>query len=210
MNKKFLTLLLSGTLIYAPSVIAQSKEVNFTIPVQRGSVFMSLEDKKLDKTYIAQNLPALLGLSDKHTFTQVKETTDNLGFTHIDYQQFLDGIKVNNGIMMVHIKNGIVNSVNGRVAQINILNTTVAIDKQSAAAMAKNDLEIVKQMREYPAELLIANVGSSKLPQYALTYKVRIDGKTSKGKIVMMHVFVDAQSGKVLKKTNILTTADVN
>jgi Zn-dependent metalloprotease len=210
MNKKVLTLLLSGALAYTPSVIAQNKAVNFTIPVKSGSVFMSLEDKQIDKTYISQNLSALLGLSNKHSFTQLRETTDNLGFTHIDYQQFFDGVKVDNGIIMVHIKNGIVNSINGRIAQINAVNTAAGIDKQSAVAMAKSDLDIIKQIRQYPAELLIANVGSSKSPQYGLTYKVRMDGKTSKGKVVMMQVFVDAQSGKILKKVNLITTADVN
>jgi Zn-dependent metalloprotease len=210
MNKKFLTLLLSGALAYAPSIIAQSKAVDFTIPVKNGGVFMALEDKQLTGTYIAQNLQELLGLSNKHSFSQLRETTDHLGFTHIDYQQFFDGIKVENGMIMVHIKNGTVNSINGRIAPINTINTVAAIDKQSAVTMAKSNLDIVKQMRQYPAELLIANVGSSKAPRYELTYKVRMDGKTSKGKVVMMHVFVDAQTGKILKKVNLIATADVN
>jgi len=203
-------LLLSGALVYAPSVIAQSKAVKLTIPVKNGSVFTDINDKHADKTYIAQNLPALLGLSDKHTFTKLTETTDNLGFTHIGYQQFFKGVKVDNGMILVHFKDGVANSINGRVAQINTINTEAGIDKQMALSAAKTNLEIVKQIRQYPAELVIANAGTSKLPEYALAYKLRIDGKTSKGKVVMMNVFVDAQTGKVLKKVNLIATADVN
>jgi Zn-dependent metalloprotease len=210
MKKKILVLLFSGALFYTPSLTAQDKSISSAIPLKPESVFMKLEDRQLDKTYIDQNLQTLLGLSDKHRFTKLTETTDNLGFTHIGYQQSFRGIKVDNGMILVHFKNGIVNSISGRIAQIGVIDTVATIDMKSALAAAKSDLGIVREICRYPAELLIVNVGSSKTPEYKLTYKVRVDGKTAAGKVVMMNVFVDAQTGKVSKKVSLIATADVN
>jgi Zn-dependent metalloprotease len=210
MNNKLFTLLLAGSMGMMSQINAQNSNATFTVPVKNGSVFTNLSEKHLDRAYISQNLVQLLGLSNKHSFTKATETGDQLGFTHIGYQQYFQGILVDNGLILVHYKNGIANSINGNIAQISTLNTQASITGKLAYSKAKEALEITKVIKEYPSKLVIASVGTKKLPQFALAYKVRVDGKTTKGKVVMMNVYIDASTGKALKKINLIASADVN
>lgn len=209
MNKKILVLFLSVTLIHIPSLTAQIDKISASIPAERSSIFINLGERQLDKTYITQNLSEILNLSHKHSLEKQTESTDNLGFEHIGYQQFFQGIKVDNGIILAHFKSGFATCINGRIAPIHALNTIPHINSLVARAIAKNDLDVTKELQTYRVELLITSVGDQKMPAYTLAYKVRIDGKTSKGIIVMQHVFIDAQTGRVLKHINLIATADV-
>ncbi|RYZ30194.1 MAG: M4 family peptidase, partial [Sphingobacteriales bacterium] len=69
---------------------------------------------------------------------------------------------------------------------------------------------IKKQLRKYDAELVIAatNTGA-KNKDYALVYKCRVDGRNGEGKVVMMNVFIDAATGRVVKSVSLMAHVDV-
>ncbi len=217
MNKKIFKSVLMATGIVAMTSGAYAQKAQpvsaaaFSIPVKNGSVAMSLQGKELSQTGLAARLPALLGLSDKHTFVQVTETTDKLGFTHIGYQQYYQGVPIDGSKVLVHFKKGIANNINGKIAQIGTMVTYASISKEEAITYAKSSLGVTKLLNQYPVQLVVAPVaGTAKGKEYALVFKVRIDGRSAEGNIVMNNVFVDASTGKVLSKTELIAHTDVN
>lgn len=48
-------------------------------------------------------------------FKEIKRSTDKIGFTHVRYQQYINGLEVMHGILNIHIKAGIVESFNGEI-----------------------------------------------------------------------------------------------
>jgi len=55
-------------------------------------------------------------LSDLHVeFKEIKRSTDDVGFTHVRFQQYINQILVNHGVLNLHIKNSIVESFNGEI-----------------------------------------------------------------------------------------------
>ncbi len=183
----------------------------FYIPVKKGSVAMSLKGKELQKAGLETVLPAMLGLSGDHSFSQVKETTDKLGFTHTAYQQYYRGVLIEGGQILVHTQKGVATSINGNIAQLGNMAVQSSISKEDALNYAKKTLGVNKLINHYPAQLMIAPVAAvGKSKEYALVYKVRVDGRSAEGKIVMNNVFVDAGTGKVLKTVNLIAHNDVN
>lgn len=217
MNKKTIRIALVATGIVAMTSGAYAQKGQpasapaFSVPVKNGSVAMSLKGKELSRAGIAAQLPAMLGLSDKHSFAQVSETTDKLGFTHITFQQYYQGVLVDGGKVLVHYKKETASSINGKIAQIGTMAVQPSISKEDAVTYAKGSLGVTKLLNQYPVQLVIAPLtGTATTKEYALVYKVRIDGRAAEGKIVMNNVFVDAGSGKVFKKTDLIAHTDVN
>lgn len=212
------SLLLSAGVVVLSSAGVQAQQqqksanTGVVLSVKNGSVTANLKSKSMTQQEAAQRLVSMLGLSDKHTYTQVSSTSDKLGFTHALYQQYYQGILVEGGKVLLHSKGGIVENINGRVAQLGNVTTAPSISEKEAFVFAKNNLDIIKLMKQYPAALVIAPVSSNNASSktYALVYKVRIDGKTAEGKVVMMNVFVDASTGMVLNKISLIAHTDVN
>src|SRR5690606_39309659 len=99
--------------------------------------------------------------------------------------------------VLMHVRDGVVTALNGRVAHIDNLSTAHSGDEKSAQVSAQRALGVTDLLQSYPAELVIIPDGS----EYHLVYKVRIDGYTgTKGmtqspQVVMKNVFVDAHTG---------------
>jgi Zn-dependent metalloprotease len=178
-----------------------------SIPVKNGSVATVLTGKNFSKATAATDLARMIGLTEQNTFRAEQEKKDKKGKVHASFQQYFDGVRVEEGKLIVHYKDGQATSVNGRVAQIAGLNMKVVVPATDATALAKSHLNIVKTIRDYPVETVIATIQDQ---GYALAHKVRVDGQTLQGKLVMMQVYVDAQTGKVLQSTNLIAHTDVN
>ncbi|SEE01491.1 Por secretion system C-terminal sorting domain-containing protein [Tenacibaculum sp. MAR_2010_89] len=69
-------------------------------------------------------------ISSNFTFTEVSNETDELGITHIKYQQYLNDIPVENAYYVLHARKGKVYSVNGEIFKT-ILKTN-GIQKKSS------------------------------------------------------------------------------
>jgi len=187
---------------------AQKQDPGFTVPVKNGSVAASLKAKGMTKTEVARSLVSMLGLSDKHTFVEVSEKTDKLGFTHTTYQQYYQGVPVESGKILVHFKNGTADNINGKVVHLGTMAVQPSIAEEAAAGYAANSLSVNRTIRTYPVQLVITAVSNGAQKEYALAYKVRIDGYTTEKKVVMKNVYVDAGSGKVLRQVSLIAHTD--
>lgn len=170
---------------------------------------MNLKGKPLSKAGLAAQLPAILGLSAQHSFSLIHENSDKLGFTHLSFQQYYQGVIVENGVVLVHFKKDAPDYINGKIAQLGNLSVTPSLSRESALRLARQDADVVQGLQQYPVQLVIATVNTGKLKEYVLAYKVRIDGRTRDRKLLMKNYFIDAQSGKLLKKVSLLAHTDV-
>lgn len=205
----------AGFAALSTGAFAQNSKNNtssdFVVPVKNGSVVMNLKSKGMDKAAISRKLVSMLGLSEKHSFAQAAETTDKLGFTHTTYQQSYQGIPVDGGKVIVHFKKGTADNISGKIAQLGNISVTPSVTGSQAVTFAQKSQDVTRLFKEYPSQLVIAaTTTSSRNKEYALVYKCRIDGRTGEGKVVMMYVFVDAVTGKVLKSTSLIAHTDVN
>ncbi len=80
-------------------------------------------------------------LSEKNTFSLLREETDQMGFTHGRYKQFYNGIEVQNSMFVLHSRNGRVQHANGNLSHGIDLNTKPALSPASAAVKARVYLE---------------------------------------------------------------------
>ena len=67
-----------------------------------------------------------------------KETIDQLGITHIRYQQYYQGIKVENAEYLLHGKDGLIETINGDFQDVGISSVKPSITEQQALDSALN------------------------------------------------------------------------
>jgi bacillolysin len=134
----------------------------------------------------------LFGLKDpEHELKVISNETDELGMTHVKYQQEVNGVKIFHGQLIVHFNSdGSIESINGTYYPTPELNTTPAIDIQTAIGIGKSKLRVYKSSGE-SAELNIYSEG----PSLLLVYAISLPSYSNP----MMTVFVDAFNGKVIK-----------
>ena len=91
--------------------------------------------KMADATSFLKNA---LQVSNEDSFALVKETTDQLGIVHQRYQQYYNGIKVENAEYMIHGKNGIIKTMNGDFQIVNVASVIPTLSEQEALTDALN------------------------------------------------------------------------
>ena len=73
---------------------------------------------------------AILKLDIKNTFKKITVKTDDLGFTHTNFQQYYNGYEVEGKIVLVHSKNGFVQSINGQILEDLQLESNISIKEK--------------------------------------------------------------------------------
>jgi Zn-dependent metalloprotease/PKD repeat protein len=186
------------------TAVAEKTEIK--IETDNGGVFHhNLSKYSINRESLTEKFNFWLELSDKYSFQEISERTDELGFTHVSYQQLYKSIPIDGCVVMVHYKNGVANSINGQVSQKENIPTQQAISSERAYTVAKEHLKVSELINEYPVELLIATIPSENGYDYKLAYKVRIDAANP---FTMCYVFIDAQTGNVINKINLIAHAD--
>ncbi len=176
------------------------------IEVVNGSFSVNLEKERLTKENAVAQMSSWFGLSLNHTFQQVSERTDELGITHTNYQQYFKGFLVEGNLVMLHSKNGKLTSINGQVAEFENVETTQTVKGEEAITTAKNYLKVTELINNYPVETVITRIPSENGITTKLAQKVRID---SYNPFTMCYVYIDATTGSVLNKINLIAHADV-
>ena len=177
------------------------KQATTKIQIRNGSFSQNLKNDNLDPVTVVSNLNLWFGLSPQHSLEQVSQNTDKLGITHQNFKQFYNGIPVEGSLIMLHSKNNIATSINGQLAKFETFDTNFVLTKEMAETIAHNYLKVNELLTNYPVEKVIFPDGD----QIHLAYKVRID---SAQPFEMCHVFVDAKSGKIITKIELVAHAD--
>lgn len=94
------------------------------------------EEDKIWKEY--------LGVSSFDKFEKVKSRTDKQGTEHLVFQQYYKETKVENATFRVHLKGGIVESVNGNFIKIDNLNINPALSGEEAVLIAIDNTKAKK------------------------------------------------------------------
>lgn len=181
------------------------KDKDIKIEKKNGSFYFVNKKEKISLSHAIENINTWLNLNNQFTFIKKTNKKDNLGFTHLSFQPKYKNIPIEGNILMIHVKDGNVYSINGNLIEFKELSTNSTISKTNAEKLAKKHLNVTKLIQNYPIETVIYK--SSQLDEPTLTYKVRID---SYAPFVMCHVYVNALSGTVINKVNLIAHADVS
>lgn len=176
------------------------------IEIINGSFSTNLEKERLTKENAVAQMPSWFGLSQNHTFQQVSERTDELGITHTNYQQYFKGFLVEGNLVMLHSKIGNLTSINGQIAEFENIETTQTLKDEQVITTAKIYLKVTELINNYPVETVITRIPSENGTITKLAQKVRID---SYNPFIMCYVYIDATTGSVLNKINLIAHADV-
>ncbi len=143
-------------------------------------------------------------------FRLIDTKTDRKGFVHRTYQQYHNGIKVVHGIIKIHEKNGVKESYNGVYFDAEGVKTNITISATQIENIAKNylgtndvfwigDNDFSKTAIPEPELLILPNRRDETM---RLAYAIGIG--TSKPELKMGRVYIDAQTGNVIKYTSLI------
>jgi len=196
------------------ATVLTPKQVNTIASVQpkpkietvNGSFSANLEKQNLSKENVSRYFNAWFSLNEQHSFQQISEKTDELGFTHTNFQQFFKGFLVEGKMIMLHSKNGMVTSVNGNVYEFTEIATQISVSNEQAKTKAKQHLKVTDLINDYPVETVVATIPNENGAITKLAQKVRID---SWQPFEICYIYIDVQTGNVLNKVNLVAHADV-
>ena len=176
-----------------------------------------------DQTSTLQEAPAFLrtflNARPGYEFRLKREQTDELGFTHQRYHQYLQGIKIENAEYLVHAKKGVIQTINGDFDNVSVPSVTPKI---SAADAIKKALAFIPARKYgwedpfsenlykkhsnntaatlYPSPELVIYQDNKITHAYRLVYKIHIYAVQPFGDY---NVYVDATTGNIVDKVSL-------
>lgn len=164
----------------------------------QGHFFMNVENENVQVANVENHFAQWLDLPANTTFTLFRDETDNLGIRHMSYQQYVDGTVIQNGIVLVHAKNSIVNVVNG-----DIMDATIAAQQPPRRIEPlKAAQKVRKNANASDAQLKIIRATINGVEQFRYAYEVIADDHSAK-------LYVDAVTGEIIKNAPLVYNADV-
>lgn len=148
---------------------------------------------------------SLFGTRSEDSWTRIRSEEDNIGMVHSRFQQVYKGLEVDGSVYLFHSKNGKITAVNGTFYPNIELDITPSITKEQAISNALNHLQLSGQPQIAHTDetaLVIATINKS----HVLSYKCAIHSRTP---LINKWVYVDAQTGKIIREINKMCNADV-
>ena len=96
------------------------------------------ENKKINPSSVFQDYKKAFGLEKNDEMRVSRIETDKLEFTHYRYQQYYKGITIEGAEYLIHAKNGIAISGNGKIVKNLSLNNISQISSDQAVNIAIN------------------------------------------------------------------------
>ncbi len=211
--KRIFTLLIL-TLFISASTFAQ--EVEKELLDRNGyPTFVKFDTKKqaVSKSETKTILANLFNFSKNDEYKTLRSEKDQVGFTHERFQQYYKGIKVENGIYIVHSRNDVIESLNGEYKLIKEINTTANISIEEATKKAKAFVNAKEYMSEnksmrYKPELVVVAHDYGKHPkavhEMVLAYKIDVYATQP---LSRAFIYVDAQNGKIVHINTLIKNA---
>lgn len=239
MKKVLLSICLFAALtIYAEkgSTILTGKEASNVVSIAE---IVRIKDSSTIPNYIKFKKGKEFALSELENWLQhyfksdekiglklIKAEKDLLGYTHYRFQQTINNVPVKFGIYLAHVKNGLVESVNGELMD-KINNPTVASLTESAALnialnhvgaqsykweLAEEEEHLKLEQNDPNAtffpkgELVLLNDAGNISKDLKLVYSFNIYAQEPFGR---KEVYVDAISGEIIWEEDLIHEADV-
>jgi Zn-dependent metalloprotease len=228
---KLLTLVLFFFIVFISNA-----QQNDTLEIQRNDKgIVSFARFKTDPDRKIQNginfLKEVLHAKSADEFRLVKETKDELGISHLRFQQYYKGIKVEDSEFLIHGKDGIIETINGDFKHVNIPSVTPAINDKQALGKALDYVnaqkykwedegyeKFIKQRKNNPeatyypsGELVITKDYLNGGKKLRLSWKFSISSLIPNNEQLL---YIDAMTGEVVRdipmifETNVLGSAE--
>ena len=185
-------------------------------------------DRGFAEEVFFMHISKIFHLPSNYTFKFLKQEEDKLGFTHKRYQLMVNNVPVFNGIFILHIKDGRVDSYNGYL--FNQINTTVvaSISEATALNFAKNQVgaslykwqvpieeDFIKREQNNPnatffpkGELILVQKGNqAQSNDFRLCWKFDIYAQEPMSR---QEIYVDAENGEIVKSTDKICHVDAS
>ena len=210
---KFVFLFSFSIFGFSAGVFAQNKNDEKRNVKQPPSLVVFDASQSYSPQNSTQIFKEVLNPSSETSFTTVKQEQDPLGFTHQKMQEYYKGVKVEFGTVILHSKNGIVESLSNEFYEIQDFDVTPTLSNSQAFSNAVNHIGAQHYMWEYPddakkmdnyekpkGELVILPDFASatdikEINAYRLAYKFDIfaTSPVSRG-----YLYIDAKNGQPL------------
>ena len=212
---------------YAQKLMVQNESLlQISEPsVELGLIHLKKESRINPETIFSEHKSAF-GINKDCEMHLKRTSTDLIGNKHYRFQQYYKNILVESAEYIVHEKDGIAASVNGKIVNDLPVNTTPIISEEQALLSALNylkadeycwqNIKLEKELKDesknsestyFPkAELVFANIDSnySGAAKHILAYKFIIF--ISKPYYNAKAVYADAASGRIVKKLELTDT----
>lgn len=231
MKKSFLFIILLGTFSIlsaqkSESNAFSSKNLEIAHIKYSNSNLVFKENVEVSVENIFNLYKSNFGLGSDDKMVLLKKDSDKLGFSHYKFQQYHKDIPVYDAIFILHERDGKLKSANGKIVQNFDKSSSILISDEDAinAAIATHGARIyfwedkaleadIKEIKNDPnatyfptAELFYFAKGNTyNVKDYRLVYKIEI---LSLEPFKRHYYYIDAQSGEVFHKTNMLLQAD--
>jgi Zn-dependent metalloprotease len=208
---------LSLALISASSSFAITYKGDAAARMIAGADIVSIDDNRhtLSFVHFVQTpvsgdhvawLRGILKTGAETGFEFYKSETDQLGWTHFRYYQLYKGVRVENAVFYIHVKDGKILSANGEFYSGIDTRVQPVIPASTAGATAIAELHSTKLETQHPMDETKLVVFRTKNDQYHLAWKVDAWSATP---MLRYYFFIDAKSGKVLEKISRICEIDV-
>ncbi len=232
MNKTYTTILASCfyTLFFAQqtTVKLEGAKIDFNSKLTNLPLQVSFDESKhLSENQFIDWMKKDLIQNEEVSFVSIKKNNDQLGLSHNRLQQYYKGYKIEGAIILAHSKNNKVKSFNGDWFKDISLSNSISISEQQALQFALTKVDAKKYKwdnkdEEAHMQATLNNPNFSYKPIGELCIVPTIDAKTkivtfqyaykfniyAEEPLYRANVFVDANSGKIIKEHNLICTID--
>lgn len=176
-----------------------------------GGFSINLRSQKISQQQLEKALPGMLGLSAQNELKKVKSDVDKFGNVHVSYQQYFKDIPVQDAVVLMHLKDGMVTSVNGVVLPIpdELPIPTNLIPTESAISVAEKAMAVTQLLHSFQPQLVMMKNKVGESSAYVVAWNVRINGKNKDGLLKMDRVFINAQTGSLINTFPLIYDASV-
>ncbi|MFH0895217.1 MAG: M4 family metallopeptidase [Bacteroidota bacterium] len=152
--------------------------------------------------------------SSEMNMQKISEFIDDAGNTHIKCQLTKSGIPVHDGVFILHTRNGLVYSVNGKLnneircdaTPVVMLETAYVAAKQFMPAKSYREGNVENKMfGSTSGQLIFIRATPSSDSPYKLAYRFDVYSQTP---LAHKLVFIDAQNGEYIRNLNLIQTHD--
>ena len=212
-------------------VFTSNAQQNDTLEIQRNDIgTVKFARFKTSPTRKVQNgvtfLKAVLHAKSTDEFRLIEETKDELGISHLRFQQYYKGIKVEDSEYLIHGKDGVIENINGDFKRVNIPSITPTINEKQALSKALDYVDAQKYKWEderfekfikerknnpdatyYPSgELVVAQSYFEGDNDLRLSWKFSISSLIPNNEQLL---YIDAMTGEVVRDTPMIFETNI-
>lgn len=170
-----------------------------------GSFSKDIKSIGVKQVSVEEQLHGLFDFDKNYSFAQMSPITDELGFVHTNYLIYYKGYLIDEQMVMVHQKDGVITSINGIVKSLNDPIINVTVSDQQAFDTARDGIATEQLVDVFPIETVFVRLEGDE-DVFRLAKKVKI---FSIQPLKKYYAYIDAHTGKLLRQISLMYCGDV-